>query len=242
MTGAAILEAFAAVGVELLPSAGQVVYRAPFGKVSAALRAALRDNEVEVLGLLAGISPVAPAGSSGAVQTAQSCGTVPSPAAGAPGPAPFAAISGSSEPPAAACVQAEQTNGPDQAPPFAECSGRSKTPAAPRVATTRTREAEGRLLPTACSLEQAATTREAEVVAGVSDAVKDSAARAPGACHCCGGSEFWRSRWVERICCKCHPRLGTPERREAYEERAAILEHDAKLPRTEAERLAKEMV
>jgi len=63
----------------------------------------------------------------------------------------------------------------------------------------------------------------------------------PGTCYTCGGSEFWRSRWVERICCVCHPQLGTPERREAYEESAGILEYDAKMTRSEAERLAKEM-
>ena len=49
-------------------------------------------------------------------------------------------------------------------------------------------------------------------------------------CYTCGGSSFWASCWVERICCVCHPQLGTPERCEAFEERAAILEHDAKFP------------
>lgn len=52
MTPAAVLNAFAVVGVALREDAGQVTYRAPFGTVTPALRAALRDNENELIKLL----------------------------------------------------------------------------------------------------------------------------------------------------------------------------------------------
>ena len=196
MTGSEVLEAFAAVGVSLREDAGQVVYRAPFGKVSPALRDALRDHEAEVLGLLSGL----------------------------------------------------ERNG-TTTPADVDSARLVVAHADAKTAHDGTNTATG--IPLA--IPQAAgigdSPAESIPTAGVETGRKKSEAdlpaiprHLPGTCYTCGGAEFWRSRWVERICCKCHPQLGTPERREAYEERAAILEHDAKLTRPEAERLAKEMI
>lgn len=213
MTAAAVLEAFAAVGVQLREDAGQVVYRAPFGKVTPALRDALRDHEVEVLGLLHSTVQAT-------VNTSGQNGQNAAPLAGS----------------------SQQPNAPPAVNLYAENGGELKLHGDPLTCTPKTQAADNS--PTPTHAREAAAPKIAQTC-GPAQTLEAAPPAIPrhktGTCYCCGGTEFWASPYRERICCRCYPQLATLESREAYEERAGILEHDAKLPRPEAERLAKEM-